>query len=163
MTVKPEQVGLSAERLARITEHLQSKYVEPRKIMGFSTLVARHGEVVYRSDLGKMDLERDKDMEADTIFRIYSMSKPITSVALMMLYERGMFQLADPVYKYIPQWRNLEVYVAGEYPDFQTRPADRPMTIRDLLSHQAGLTYGFEGPEQSPRYCLPKTESAENG
>lgn len=149
MTVKPEQVGLSEERLARITSHLQSRYITPQKIMGCSTLVARRGEVAYRTDLGKMDIERDKPLAADTIFRIYSMSKPITSVALMMLYEQGHFQLADPVYKYIPQWRDLQVYTSGEYPDFQTRPVERHMTVRDLLSHQAGLTYGFQGPEQS--------------
>jgi CubicO group peptidase (beta-lactamase class C family) len=150
MVVKPEQVGLSEERLARITSHLHSRYINPRKIMGCSTLVARKGEVAYRTDLGKMDLERDKDLQNDTIFRIYSMSKPITSVALMMLYEQGAFQLADPVHKFIPQWRNLQVYVDGEYPDFQTRPVDRDMTVRDLLSHQSGLTYGFEAPTQSP-------------
>lgn len=149
MAVKPEQVGLSEERLTRITSHLQRRYITPQKIMGCSTLVARRGEIVYRTDLGKMDIERDKELAADTIFRIYSMSKPITSVALMMLYEQGHFQLADPVYKYIPQWRDLQVYTAGEYPDFQTRPVARHMTVRDLLSHQAGLTYGFEGPEQS--------------
>lgn len=150
MAVKPEQVGLSGDRLARITSHLQSRYITPQKIMGCSTLVARKGEIVYRTDLGKMDIERDKDLAADTIFRIYSMSKPITSVALMMLYEQGQFQLADPVFKFIPQWRDLQVYAGGEYPDFQTSPVERHMTVRDLLSHQAGLTYGFEGPEQSP-------------
>jgi CubicO group peptidase (beta-lactamase class C family) len=149
MAVKPEQVGLSEERLARITGHLKSRYVTPQKIMGCSTLVARRGEIVYRTDLGKMDIERDKDLAADTIFRIYSMTKPVTSVALMMLYEQGHFQLADPVHKFIPQWRDLQVYSEGEYPDFQTVPVERHMTVRDLLSHQAGLTYGFQGPEQS--------------
>ena len=140
MAVKPEQVGLSEERLTRITSHLQRRYITPQKIMGCSTLVARRGEIVYRTDLGKMDIERDKELAADTIFRIYSMSKPITSVALMMLYEQGHFQLADPVYKYIPQWRDLQVYTAGKYPDFQTRPVTRHITGRDILSHQAGLT-----------------------
>jgi CubicO group peptidase (beta-lactamase class C family) len=149
MAVKPEQVGLSEERLARITSHLQSRYINPQKIMGCSTLVARRGEIAYRTDLGKMDIERDKELAADTIFRIYSMSKPITSVALMMLYEQGHFQLADPVHKFIPQWRDLQVFKSGEYPDFQTGPVARPMTVKDLLSHQAGLTYGFEAPEQS--------------
>ena len=92
-----------------------------------------------------MDRELGKPMAADAIFRIYSMSKPITSVAMMQLHERGLFQLSDPVSRFIPQWRDLEVWVGGEYPDYVTRPPDRAMTIRDLLSHQSGLTYGFQG------------------
>jgi CubicO group peptidase (beta-lactamase class C family) len=89
-----------------------------------------------------MDSEREKPMREDTIFRIYSMSKPITSVALMMLYEEGRFQLSDPVSRFIPSWADLGVWVSGGYPDFKTRHAEREMTVRDLLSHQSGLTYG---------------------
>ena len=92
-----------------------------------------------------MDRELGKPMAADAIFRIYSMSKPITSVAMMQLHERGLFHLSDPVSRFIPQWRDLEVWVGGEYPDYVTQPPDRAMTIRDLLSHQSGLTYGFQG------------------
>ena len=84
-------------------------------------------------------------MGVDSIFRIYSMSKPITSVALMQLYERGLFQLTDPVSRFIPRWRDLQVLAGGEYPDYETRRAERPMSMRDLLSHQSGLTYGFQG------------------
>jgi CubicO group peptidase (beta-lactamase class C family) len=96
-----------------------------------------------------MDLERDKAIVDNTIFRIYSMTKPITSVALMMLYERGYFQLGDAVHKYIPGWKGLEVYKSGSYPNIKSSPADKEMTISDLLSHQSGLSYGFESPLQS--------------
>jgi CubicO group peptidase (beta-lactamase class C family) len=142
-TVSPEKVGLSSQQLARIERHLQQRYLDPHKTAGMLTLVARRGEIAYLSPLGSMDLERAKPMLEDTIFRIYSMSKPITSVALMTLYEQGYFQLDDAVHKYIPQWRDLRVYAQGNYPNFITTPCERPMTIRDLMSHQSGLTYGF--------------------
>ncbi|UCE85029.1 MAG: beta-lactamase family protein, partial [Deltaproteobacteria bacterium] len=143
MTTRPEDVGLASERLARIDAHLKSRYLDPGKIAGALTLVFRRGEVAYRSPVGLMDRERGTPMREDTIFRIYSMSKPITSVALMMLYEHGHFQLDDPVHKLIPEWRDLRVYQAGNHPDFLTTPCRRPMTIRDLLTHASGLTYGF--------------------
>ena len=141
--VEPEAVGLSSERLARIDTHLQKRYLDAEKIAGALTLVARKGQVAHLSALGQMDLERNKPMTEDTIFRIYSMSKPITSIALMMLYEHGHFQLDDPVYKYIPEWRNLRVYELGNHPRWVTAPCERPMTIRDLFCHMSGLTYGF--------------------
>jgi CubicO group peptidase (beta-lactamase class C family) len=141
---RPEDVGLSGERLARIDEHLKRRYLEPQKIPGALTLVARRGQVAYCSPVGMMDLERSTPMSEDTIFRIYSMSKPITSVALMMLYEHGHFQLDDPVHRFIPSWRDLAVYQAGNsYSAWGTTPVERPMTIRDLLTHMSGLTYGF--------------------
>ena len=139
----PEDVGLSAAQLARIDEHLRRRYLEPEKIAGCLTLVARGGKPAYLSAQGLMDRERDRPMQADTIFRIYSMTKPITSVALMQLYEQGNFQLDDPVHKFIPEWRDLRVFQSGNHPHFLTRPVDRPMTIRDLFTHQSGLTYGF--------------------
>jgi CubicO group peptidase (beta-lactamase class C family) len=141
--VRPEEVGLSSARLARIEEHLARRYVDQKKIAGALTLVARHGRVAHCSALGMMDTERGKPMRADTIFRIYSMTKPVTSVALMTLYERAGFQLEDPVEKFIPSWRKLRVYEAGNHPTFATRPVERPMTVRDLLTHTSGLTYGF--------------------
>ena len=140
---RPEEVGLSSERLARIDEHLTRNYVNPGKIAGCMTLVARHGEIVHCSPLGLRDLERGRPMERDTLFRIYSMTKPITSVALMSLYEEGHFALGDPVHRFIPEWRKLGVFETGKYPNFLTRRPARPMTIRDLLTHQSGLTYGF--------------------
>jgi CubicO group peptidase (beta-lactamase class C family) len=137
------QSGMLPERLARIDEHLKTRYLDSGKIAGALTLVYRRDELAYFSPVGLMDLERGVPMAEDTIFRIYSMSKPITSVALMMLYEHGHFQLNDPVHRWIPAWRDLEVFEAGNDPRFLTKPCDRPMTIRDLLSHQSGLTYGF--------------------
>ena len=139
----PEDVGLSAAQLARIDEHLRRRYLEPEKIAGCLTLVARGGKPAYLSAQGLMDRERGRPMQADTIFRIYSMTKPITSVALTQLYEQGNFQLDDPVHKFIPEWRDLRVFQSGNHPHFLTRPVDRPMTIRDLFTHQSGLTYGF--------------------
>jgi CubicO group peptidase (beta-lactamase class C family) len=143
MPVRPEDVGLSSERLARIDAHLKNRYLDPGKIAGALTLVHRRGELAWLSPIGLMDRERGKPMAEDTIFRIYSMTKPITCVALMTLYEHGHFQLDDPVYKLIPEWRDLRVYQAGNHPEFATTPCERPMTIRHLLSHQSGLTYGF--------------------
>lgn len=139
----PETVGLSAERLDRITAHLNRNYIEPGKIAGCQTLVARHGEIAYFTSLGQMDRERHKPMAEDTIFRIYSMTKPITSVALMMLYEQGYFGLNDPVSRYIPEWQNLQVWVSGEGDAMETRPPHRPMTFRNVLSHTGGLMYGW--------------------
>jgi len=141
--VKPEEVGLSSSRLARIDDHLRDRYIEPGKISGALTLVARRGQVAYCSALGHMEIEARRRLEEDTIFRIYSMTKPITSVAVMMLYERGLFQLRDPVHKYIPAFRDQGVFRMGNYPAFLTDPPRRPMRIKDLLMHTSGLTYGF--------------------
>jgi len=138
-----ERTGLDPDRLARIDEHLERRYIQPRKIAGALTLVARRGELAYLSPVGLMDLERQKPMRDDTIFRIYSMTKPITSVAMMMLWEEGHWQLTDPVHRFIPQWRELRVYQAGTHPNHLTTPVERPMSVRDLMTHQSGLTYGF--------------------
>ena len=146
----PEEVGLSGDRLTRRESHLQDRYLAPKKIAGALTLVARRGKVAYLSPVGMMDVEREKPMAEDTIFRIYSMTKPIATVALMMLYEHSHFQLGDQVYKYIPEWRNLEVYVSGEYPNFVKKPPERDMTIRDLLTHTSGLTYGASAESGTP-------------
>ncbi len=142
MIVKPEEVGLSSTRLDRIGAHLQ-RYIDAGQFTGTLTLVARHGQMAYLHPQGYLELERNRPMTRDAIFRIYSMSKPITSTALMMLYEQGLFQLDDPVYTLIPSWKNLNVYASGEHPAFHVIPPDRPMTIRDLLTHTSGITYGF--------------------
>ncbi len=147
MTATVGNTGISTEALARLDRHLLSRYIEPEKIAGCLTLIARRGELAHLSAMGQMDRERGKPMSVDTIFRFYSMTKPITSVALMQLHERGLFQLTDPVSRFIPQWRDLQVMSGGQWPQFETRPAARPMSMRDVLSHQSGLTYGFmEGP-----------------
>ena len=141
--VTPESVGIDSEQLARVGEHLRQRYVEPGKIPGSIALVARRGQVCYLDVAGQRDLERGTAMTADTIVRIYSMTKPVTSVALMTLYERGLFSLSDPVHRFIPQWRKLRVRTAGSYPLFASEPCARHMTIRDLLMHTSGLTYDF--------------------
>ena len=142
MLVKPEEVGLSSQRLERIRTHFQ-QYIDAGKLAGTLTLVARRGQIAYCEPQGYLELEHKRPMQRDAIFRIYSMTKPITSVGLMMLYEQGLFQLDDPVHKFIPSWANLRVFVSGNHPVFATAPVARPMTIRDLLSHTSGLTYGF--------------------
>jgi len=142
MIAKPEHVGLSSPRLARIGEHLK-RYVDAGKIAGTLTLIARRGQIAYLEPLGHLEIERRRPVTPESIWRIYSMTKPITSVGLMMLYEQGRFQLDDPVHRFIPAWQNQRVFVGGNYPVFKTAPVERPMTIRDLLSHTSGLTYGF--------------------
>ena len=142
-TVAPESVGLAATQIDKIPDFLQETYIDSGRIAGCVVAVIRHGQVAHLSALGKADVERNIQMSEDSIFRLYSMTKPITSIALMSLYEDGAFQLTDPVSRFIPEWANLEVYVSGEYPNFQTRPVDREMNIQDLLTHQSGLTYGF--------------------
>ena len=135
--------GLSLDRLTRISQYFNERYVQPGKLPGFAALVARHGEIAWADAQGLMDVERNRPMQRDTLFRIYSMTKPVTSIAMMQLYEQGKFLLNDPVHKYIPSWRNLRIYKSGRYPDFETEPATTTMTIRDLMTHTSGLTYGF--------------------
>jgi CubicO group peptidase (beta-lactamase class C family) len=141
--VSPESVGLNSEQLNRVGEHLRGRYVDTGKIPGSLALVARHGKVCYLDVAGQRDVERGEPMTADTIFRIYSMTKPITSVAIMTLFEKGLLSLTDPVHRYIPSWRNLQVRTGGSLPLFTTEACNRPMTIRDLLMHTSGLTYDF--------------------
>jgi CubicO group peptidase (beta-lactamase class C family) len=129
-------------RLDRITDHLNRHYIETGKIVGCQTLVARGGEIAYCRELGRADRERDKPLASDTIFRIYSMTKPITSVALMMLYERGYFQLNESVTRVLPEWRDQRVWVSGEGDQMVTEAPHRPISFRDMLCHTGGLTYG---------------------
>lgn len=144
---KPEEVGLSSERLGRIRPWLRG-YLETGKLPGATTLVARHGKIVYCESEGFRDLEASKPMASDTILRFYSMTKPITSVALMMLYEEGLFQLDDPVSEFIPRFKNTRVYVSGDTDDMICEPLQTPITLHHLLTHTSGLTYGFgnQGP-----------------
>lgn len=134
--------GLSQERLQRISR-LTERYVAEGKLPGTLTLVARRGHIAHLEANGRMDVEAGTPVARDTIFRIFSMSKPITSVALMTLYEDGHFQLDDPVSRFIPGFKNLSVYKSGTVDGFETSAVDREMTIRDLLTHTSGLTYGF--------------------
>ncbi|MDR3507240.1 MAG: serine hydrolase [Caulobacteraceae bacterium] len=144
MTTKADALGLSAERLRYIDRFVQEKYVDSGRLKGAVILVARRGEVAHLGVVGQMDAERGRPMTADTLFRIYSMTKPITSLAFMMLVEQGLVALDDPVHRYIPEWKNLGVYDGGFMETFRTRPVERPMLIVDLLRHTSGLTYGFQ-------------------
>ena len=141
--VSTASVGLDGKVMGNIRDYLKEQYVEPGKYVGTLTLVARKGEIAYLDALGFMDRENKKAMQEDAIFSIYSMSKPITSIALMQLYEKSLFRLDDPIHWHIPSWRNLRVYESGLYPNFLTSRPKRHMTIRDLLSHMSGLTYDF--------------------
>ena len=146
---KPEQVGLSSERLARISELLKAD-VASKKIPGAVLLVARHGKIAHFEAIGKQDPAGGAPMTRDSIFRIYSMTKPITSVAAMMLAEEGRINLDQPVSMYLPEFARMTVGVekpdADGKPMLETVPARRQITIQDLLRHTSGLTYGFFGP-----------------
>ena len=148
--MKPEAIGLSAARLARLDEVMKRRYVESGRLPGLLTVVYRRGKVAHVGMSGHMDLERGKPMREDAIFRIYSMSKPITAAALMMLVEEGLLGLDDQVSTHIPSWKNLAVYATGipslvptAASAFMTIPAARPMKVIDLVTHTSGLTYGF--------------------
>ena len=134
--------GFSARRLARI-EPVLRRYVDDGKLPGYLLLISRRGQEALFLAGGQMDVERGRPFERDAIVRIYSMTKPIASVALMQLYEQGRFQLDDPVSRYVPGWDRLQVFAGGDRREYQTRRPDRPMIIKDLLTHTSGLTYGF--------------------
>ncbi|MCE2470326.1 MAG: beta-lactamase family protein [Anaerolineae bacterium] len=140
--IAPELVGMSAERLKNIGTKLQ-QYVDAERAAGFVTLVARDSEIVHFEACGYRDAEQRLPMELDTIFRIYSMTKPITSIALMMLHEQGKFQLVEPVSRYIPAFGNTKVLAGYGYMGPQLASQNPPMTIHHLLTHTAGLSYGF--------------------
>jgi len=142
MLVEPERAGFCPGKLKVLDDHLANGYVAPGKIPGCRYTVVRHGITAASGTLGHRDLERDLAMIDDTIFRIYSMTKPVTSLALMLLFEEGKFQLNDPVAKYIPSWADQQVWVEGSGNRMKTRAPKTPMTIQHLLTHTAGLTYG---------------------
>jgi len=135
----PEHAGLSAQRLHKINGWMD-RLVDDGRLSGLSVLVSRRNRLAYERHAGLADIARGLPMEADSILRIYSMTKPLTSVALMMLYEEGLFQLDDPVSGVLPCFKEMRVY-AGE--GREPVPAGREITYRDLLTHTAGLTYGF--------------------
>src|SRR5664279_618540 len=140
----PESAGMSKQAFDRLEAHIKHRYIDAGRFPGTQVLVYRRGKIVHSAVQGFADVERKVPMKDDTIFRIYSMTKPITSVAFMMLVEEGRVALDEPVHKYIPEWKNLGVFQAGIGPAFLTRPPSRPMLIVDLLRHTSGLTYGFQ-------------------
>ncbi len=138
----PASVGLSAERLDALSRHFEDE-VARGNASGYVLLVARHGKLVYARPIGKRDLEKDLPMTLDTRFRLASMTKPVTSVAVLMLYEEGRLLLDDPVSRYLPEFAHPRVYTGTDADgNLQTEPARREITIRDLLTHSAGLGYG---------------------
>ena len=148
--MKPETVGMSSARLARLDEVMKRRYVDGCYLPGMLTYIWRKGHLVHTGMSGYMDIERGKPMREDAIFRVYSMSKPITAVALMILVEEGLIGLDDVVDSHIPEWKSLGVYASGmpsllqdSPPSFKTTSPLRPMKVVDLATHTSGLTYGF--------------------
>ena len=144
-TASPESVGLASTRLQRVESAVQ-QYVAKKQIAGAVVLVARKGKIAYTKSVGLQDLETKKPMQDNTIFRIASMTKPITSVAVMMLHEEGHFRLDDPLHKYLPEFKDMKVVVDAAMTNGNANadslvPAKRPITIRHLLTHTAGFTY----------------------
>ncbi|MEO7053477.1 MAG: serine hydrolase domain-containing protein [Rhizomicrobium sp.] len=142
---KPNQAiqGFDSRRLQRIDDVIARNYVESGAIPGALTMVWRRGELVWRSVSGMLDLGRGLPVREDSIFRLYSMTKPVTAVALLMLMEEGHIGLDDPVSRFIPGFADLGVYAGGTMGSFVTKPAPRPIQVVDLLRHTAGFTYGF--------------------
>jgi len=139
--VMPESVGLSSARLERLNQVMQ-QYIERGTFAGIVTLIARKGRVAHLQAFGCQELETKRPMTAESIFRIYSMSKPITSTAAMMLCEEGRLRLADPVSRYIPEFKELQVMAARPDGSYELVPARREMTVHDLMTHSGGLSYG---------------------
>ena len=135
-------LGFDANRLDYIPEYFSS-YLEQKRIPNFMCLVARHGEVAHYSHQGFKNIETMEKINEDSIFRIYSMTKPLTSVAIMMLYEKGMIRLEHELSRYLPEFKNTEVWDGGTVENYKTRPSKDPILIRDLLTHTSGLSYGF--------------------
>ncbi len=153
---------MNPTRLERITRHFEQNYIAPGKIAGCQVTVVRGGHVAYHQSLGLMDREQDLPMRDDAIFRIYSMTKPIACVALMQLFERGMFQLTDPVHRFIPQWSGLRV--SEQQPDgtVATVKPHRPMNMRDVLMHTTGLPGGlFPGNPIDDEFARAREEQKE--
>ncbi|WP_424137953.1 serine hydrolase domain-containing protein [Roseomonas chloroacetimidivorans] len=142
MQADAAELGLSRQRLARI-DGWMDRYVEEGKLPGLGVTVMRRGRIAYSRRTGLADRERGTPVAEDTIFRIYSMTKPLTSVAIMMLYEEGRFQLDDPITRFLPYFANQRVLTGGSRGKLETVPAVRDITFRDLLTHTSGLTYGF--------------------
>jgi CubicO group peptidase (beta-lactamase class C family) len=136
---KPEEVGMSSAKLGKVDDVLKG-FIAEKKLAGCIVAIARKGKVVHFGTYGKMDVERDKPMKPGSIFRIYSMSKAITTAAALILFDEGKYDLDDPVSKYIPEFKELSVLREG-----QAEPAKRQMTVRDLMRHTSGLSYGFVG------------------
>lgn len=142
VTTDPAEVGFDADRLLRLDRRL-ARWVDDGQLPGFLVTVARHGRLVHVGRYGLRDVEAGRPVTDDTRWRIYSMTKPITSVAAMSLYEEGAFELNDPISRWLPEWADTPVYVAGSELKPVTVPQLEPIRVRHLLTHTAGITYGF--------------------
>ena len=140
--IDPAEAGFAKERLRRLDENF-ARYVDDGRLKGWLLTVSRHGKLAHVASYGQRDAEAGLPVEANTLWRIYSMSKPVTSVAAMMLYEQGAFELTDPVSRFIPSFKNMRVFTGGSDQRPVTIPATEPVRIWHLLTHTAGLTYGF--------------------
>lgn len=142
MTTSASDLGVSTERLAHVDATMHA-YVDKGKLPGVQTLISRRGELVHHDCYGLADVEAKQPVAPDTIYRIYSMTKPITSVGLMMLYEQGSFLLENPISRWLPEFADAQVWHGGTAEAPETRPAARAITVHDVLTHMSGLTYGF--------------------
>ncbi|WP_446218733.1 serine hydrolase domain-containing protein [Micromonospora sp. IBHARD004] len=142
VSTDPDRIGFDPARLARIDEHF-GRYVDDGRLAGWQIVVTRRGEIAHSSTYGLRDREAGAPVEADTLWRIYSMTKPITSVAAMMLWEEGRFELNDPISRWLPEFADVRVYDKGSVLKPYTVPAVEPIRVWHLLTHTAGLTYGF--------------------
>ena len=138
----PDEAGFDASRLERISRHFQ-RYVDDGRLPGWSMALARAGQIVHTAASGRRDIESDLPVEGDTLWRIYSMTKPVTSVAAMQLWEEGRFELKDPVSRFLPEWEDVRVFREGTSLKPLATPAREPVRMWHLLTHTAGLTYGF--------------------
>jgi CubicO group peptidase (beta-lactamase class C family) len=141
-TAQAAALGFAPDRLARIDDWIR-RLIADQKLAGLSVHVLRHGALAYAASDGLADIAKATPFADDTIVRIYSMTKPLTSVAVMMLYEQGRFQLDDPITRFLPCFKDMRVYTAGNRRQYQSVPAERDITFRDLLTHTSGLTYDF--------------------
>jgi CubicO group peptidase (beta-lactamase class C family) len=142
MTIRPEDLGLSGERLGRADATMHA-YVDKGKLPGVQTLISRRGQLVHHDCYGLADVESSRPVTPETLYRIYSMTKPITSVGLMMLYEQGSFLLENPISRWLPEFADAQVWDGGTADAPKARPAARAITVHDVLTHMSGLTYGF--------------------
>jgi CubicO group peptidase (beta-lactamase class C family) len=158
-TSSPAACGLDAARLTRIDDWMR-RYVDGGRFPFAATLIARKGAIAWASHYGKADVDAGTAYTPETLVRIYSMTKPVTSTALMMLYERGLLHLDDPVAEFIPAFADVQVLVPDAERADQTEPLKTPLTVHNLLTHTAGLTYGFNQDILSQAYAKTASTSA---
>lgn len=157
----PEQFGFSSQRLERIGPALE-KYIKDGKLAGITTLIARNKKIVHLNVQGKQNITSGTDLNEESIFRIYSMTKPITTVAALTLWEQGKFHMFDPISKYLPEFNHMQVYVSGSGDTVVTENAKKPIRIIDLFTHTSGLSYGFSNSEVDKLYqkVLAKSDAS---